>query len=133
MRLILLLLPILLWPSRSSAQAHAVVPASGPAPVGPYSPGISAGDYLYVSGQGAHAADGSMPDTFAGQVRQALENVKAVVEAGGLTMQHVVYTQVYLEDMGKFDEMNGSLRAIFPEGAARAGDSRCRETARHAC
>ncbi len=95
------------------AQTRAVAPASGPAPVGPYSPGILAGDYLYVSGQGAHAPDGSLPDTFAGQVRQTLENVKAVVEGAGLTMQHVVYTQVYLEDISKFDEMNAVYAKYF--------------------
>lgn len=115
MRLILLLLLMLFWPSRSGAQVRAVAPASGPAPVGPYSPGISAGDYLYVSGQGAHAPDGSMPDTFAAQVRQTLENVRAVVEAGGLTMEHVVYTQVYLDDMQKFEQMNAVYAQYFPK------------------
>lgn len=114
MRLILLLLPMLLSSSGSGAEVHAVVPASGPAPVGPYSPGISAGDYLYVSGQGAHGPDGSLPDTFAAQVRQALENVKAVVEAGGLTMEHVVYTQVYLEDIQKFEQLNAVYAEYFP-------------------
>ena len=45
------------------AQQKAVVPASGPAPVGPYSPGVIADGYLYVSGQGAKTADGQMPAT----------------------------------------------------------------------
>jgi len=114
MRQVLLLI-LMLGPFECGAQVHAVVPASGPAPVGPYSPGVRAGDYLYVSGQGAHAPDGSMPDTFAGQVRQALENVKAVVAADGLTMEHVVYTQVYLEDIGKFDQMNAVYAQYFPQ------------------
>jgi reactive intermediate/imine deaminase len=95
------------------ADAHAVSPASGAPPVGPYSPGIAVGDYLYVSGQGARRPDGSMPDTFAEQMRQMLENVKAVVEAGGLTMEHIVYTQVYLEDMQMFDQMNGIYAQYF--------------------
>ena len=115
MKRIFLLVPMLLWPFQSGVQVHAVVPASGPAPVGPYSPGISTGDYLYVSGQGAHRPDGSMPDTFADQVRQVLENVKAVVEAGGLTMEHVVYTQVYLDDMSKFGQMNAVYAEYFPK------------------
>ncbi|MGA2135677.1 MAG: RidA family protein [Bryobacteraceae bacterium] len=109
---LLLLFAVLLLPLLG-VEVHAVVPPSAPAPIGPYSPGIMAGDYLYVSGQGAHAPDGSMPDTFAGQVRQMLENVKAVVEAGGLTMEHVVYTQVYLEDMSKFAEMNAVYAQYF--------------------
>ena len=93
----------------------AIVPAASPAPVGPYSPGISAGDYLYVAGQGAKTPDGKLPDTFEGQVRQTLENVKAVVEAAGLTMEHVVYTQVYLEDVGNFDGMNRIYAEFFPK------------------
>ena len=56
-----------------------------------------------------------MPDTFAEQVRQMLENVKAIVEAGGLTMEHVVYAQVYLEDTAKFEQMNGIYAGYFPK------------------
>lgn len=89
-----------------AASFRAVVPANGVAPVGPYSPGVFAGRYLYVSGQGAKRPDGQMPPDFDGQVRQTLENVKAVVEAAGLSMNNVVYTQVYLDDMSHFAEMN---------------------------
>jgi reactive intermediate/imine deaminase len=111
MKLIPLLFPMLCF----GGGARAVVPASGAAPVGPYSPGVAVGEYLYVSGQGARRPDGSMPDTFAEQVRQMLENVKAVVEAGGLTMEHIVYAQVYLEDTGKFEQMNGIYAQYFPK------------------
>jgi reactive intermediate/imine deaminase len=106
-----MLLPLMAF----GAAAQAVVPESGPAPVGPYSPGIGVGEYLYISGQGARRPDGSMPDTFAEQVRQMLENVRAVVEAGGLTMEHIVYTQVYLDDMQKFEQMNGIYAQYFPK------------------
>jgi reactive intermediate/imine deaminase len=116
MKPIPLLLPLLLPLLSFGADAHAVLPASGPAPVGPYSPGVVVGEYLYVSGQGAHRPDGSMPDTFAEQVRQTLENVKAVLEAGGLTMEHIVYTQVYLDDVQKFDQMNGVYAQYFLKG-----------------
>ena len=51
-----------------------------------YSPGIDAGDYLYISGQGPRRPDGSLPATFEAQVRQALDNVKSVVQTAGLTM-----------------------------------------------
>jgi reactive intermediate/imine deaminase len=97
----------------ASAQTRAIVPASGPAPVGPYSPGVMAGDYLYVSGQGAKAPDGNMPDTFEAQVRQTLENVKGVLAAAGLRMENVVYTHVYLEDIRNFDAMNRVYRDYF--------------------
>jgi reactive intermediate/imine deaminase len=113
MRLVVLLFPLLLSKVLCGAEVRAIVPTPGPAIIGPYSPGISVGDYLYVSGQGAKGPDGSMPDTFAGQVRQTLENVKAVVEAAGLTMDHIVYMQVYLEDMQNFDQMNSVYAQYF--------------------
>lgn len=96
------------------AQIRAVVPAPASAEVNRvYSPGVDAGDYLYVSGQGPRRPDGSIPATFEAQVRQALENVKSVVQAAGLTMDHVVYTQVYLEDVGKYQEVNQIFADVF--------------------
>ena len=98
------------------AQFKAVVPAQASPGVNRfYSPGVDAGDYVYVSGQGPRRPDGSMPTTFAAQVQQALDNVKAVVEAAGLTMEHVVYTQVYLEDISKYGEMNRVFARVFPK------------------
>ena len=80
-----------------------------------YSPAVDAGDYVYVSGQGPNRPDGSLPATFNAQVRQALDNVKAIVEAASLTMDHVVYTQVYLEDISKYGEMNRVFGEYFAE------------------
>ena len=76
---------------------------------------ISVGDYVYVSGQGARAPDGSLHSAFEGQVEQTLENVKAIVEADGLTMEHVVYTHVYLEEIEQLEEMNRIYGRYFPE------------------
>jgi reactive intermediate/imine deaminase len=78
-----------------------------------YSPGVDAGDYVYISGQGPRRSDGSLPATFAAQVRQALDNVKMIVDSAGLTMEHVVYMQVYLEDISKYREMNGVFAEYF--------------------
>jgi reactive intermediate/imine deaminase len=99
----------------AAAEKRAVVPASGPKPIGPYSPGILAGDFLYISGQGAKGPDGKMSDVFEDQVSQTLENVRAVVEAASLTMEHVVYTQVYLEDMANYERMEGVWKRFFPK------------------
>jgi 2-iminobutanoate/2-iminopropanoate deaminase len=94
------------------AQLKTVAPAQAPAnPI--YSPGVDAGDYVYISGQGPRRPDGSLPTTFGAQVRQALDNIKMVVESAGLTMEHVVYTQVYLEDMGQYGEMNHVFAEYF--------------------
>jgi reactive intermediate/imine deaminase len=91
------------------------VASPGPKPVGPYSPGILAGDFLYVSGQGGRDAQGVLPATIDGQVRQTLQNVKSIVEAAGLTMAHVVYTQVYLDNMAHYDAMERGWKEFFPK------------------
>ncbi len=92
-----------------------VIAPPGIKPVGPYSPGILAGDFLYVSGQGARDPDGKIPGTAVAQARQTLENVKAVVQAAGLTMEHVVYCHVYLHDMANYDDMNRVWKEFFPQ------------------
>jgi enamine deaminase RidA (YjgF/YER057c/UK114 family) len=74
---------------------------------------VDAGDYVYVSGQGPRRANGSLPATFADQCRQAFEKVREIVEAAGLTMDHVVYTQVYLEDVSQYGEMNRVFANYF--------------------
>src|SRR6185295_19781800 len=74
-----------------------IVAANAPKPVGPYSPGILAGDYLFLSGQGARDAAGRMPEGVEAQARQCLENVKAIAEAAGLNLKLIVHLQLYLE------------------------------------
>lgn len=99
---------------QASAQVRAVVPTQASAQANRfYSPGVDAGDYVYISGQGPRRPDGSLPATFSAQVRQALDNVKAIVEAAGLTMEHVVYTQVYLEDISEYREMDRVFAEYF--------------------
>jgi len=80
-----------------------------------YSPAVDAGDYVYISGQGPQRPDGTTPATFSAQIRQALNNVKGIAEATGLTMGNVVYTQVYLEDVSKYGEMNAAFAEYFPK------------------
>jgi reactive intermediate/imine deaminase len=77
------------------------------------SPAVDAGDYLYVSGQGPRRPDGSTPSAFGDQFRQALDNVKAVVENAGLTLENVVYVQIYLTDMHSYPEMNRIFGEYF--------------------
>jgi reactive intermediate/imine deaminase len=101
--------------SAKSVASKRVIAPAGPAPVGPYSPGILAGDFLYVSGQGGRDRDGTLPSTVDGQTRQTLQNVKAIVEAAGLTMAHVVYSQVYLTDMAHYDAMDAVWKECFPK------------------
>ena len=96
----------------AGADKRAIAPP-GIKPIGPYSPGILAGDFLYVSGQGGRDADGKLPATLEDEARQTLQNVKSIVEAAGLTMEHVVYTQVYLDDMAHYDAMDRVWKEFF--------------------
>ena len=88
-----------------------------PAAVGPYSQAVRVGDLIYTAGQ-----LGIVPGTkeFAGpdienQTRQALQNLRAVLEAGGSCLEHVVKTTVFLADMGEFARMNTVYAEFFPE------------------
>ena len=72
-----------------------------PAAIGPYSQGISAGPYRFISGQlGMDPKTGELvSDALAPQARQALKNLQQVVEAGGGGLQQVVAVDVFLTDM----------------------------------
>jgi reactive intermediate/imine deaminase len=76
--------------------------------------GFDAGDYVYVSGQGPHRPDGTIPADFPAQASQCLENIRKVVETAGLSLDHVVYVQVYLEDVNHYQELNEVFTNYFP-------------------
>jgi reactive intermediate/imine deaminase len=95
--------------------AEAVVPGNGPKPVGPYTPGVLTKDFLYVSGQGARRPDGADAGSVEARYAQCFENVKNIIEAGKLTMEHVVYMQVYLEDVSTYPVMDAVWKKYFPK------------------
>jgi len=81
---------------------------SAPASAGPYSPAVRAGDWLALAGQvGIDPAGGALADGgVAGQTRQALANVAAVLGDCGASLSDVAKTTVFLVDMGDFPVMN---------------------------
>ncbi len=116
----LLMIMIALLTCAAAAERRAVSPGTIK-PIGPYSPGMLTQDFLYVSGQGAKNPQGQIPADLDGQLRQCFENVKAVVAAAGLTMEHVVYAQVYLTDPTT-DE--GALNRVWKEYFAKSPPAR---------
>ena len=86
-----------------------------PAAIGPYSQAISAGGVLYCSGQiGLVPESGKMIDGgIEPETRQALDNLRAVLKAGGSGLNKVVKTTVYLKSMDDFHDMNGVYMAAF--------------------
>jgi 2-iminobutanoate/2-iminopropanoate deaminase len=83
-----------------------------PPPGLPFSPGIRAGDTVYISGKGDHLPDGSHPATFEAQVRQAMRNVEATLKQAGLDFRHVVMSHVFLDkadNLGVADKVYGEF------------------------
>ena len=91
---------------------------SAPAAIGPYSQAIDCGTFLITSGQVPFdpatgvIVEGGIEE----QTRQSLNNVKAILEAAGLTMDNVVKTTVFLQNMGDFAAMNAVYAEFFTEG-----------------
>jgi 2-iminobutanoate/2-iminopropanoate deaminase len=111
--------------SAASLLAHKTLDATSPTNLGPN--GFDAGDYVYISGQGPRGPRGTTPANIPNQVRQCLENIRKAVETAGLSMDHVVYVQVYLEDITCFGELNDVFAKYFrhdPPARAVLGVSR---------
>lgn len=88
-----------------------------PEAIGPYSQAVRKGDLLFLSGQipidpktGQLLKDVSIED----QTRLVLDNLKAVLAAGGMTMADVVSTSVFLKDLNDFAKMNAVYATYFP-------------------
>ncbi len=86
-----------------------------PAAVGPYAQGISLGELVFCSGQaGLDPATGKLAEGgVEAQTRRVLENLKAVLEAAGTDLAHVVKTTVFMTDMADFAAMNGVYAEMF--------------------
>ncbi|OLC82360.1 MAG: reactive intermediate/imine deaminase [Acidobacteria bacterium 13_1_40CM_4_65_8] len=86
-----------------------------PKPVGPYSPGMGFERLIFVSGQAAmDAATGKLAgDDIERQTEQCLKNVRAILEAAGSSLQHVLRCGVFLVDMREFQRMNAVYARMF--------------------
>jgi len=87
---------------------------NAPAAIGPYSQGRSVCKFIYTSGQiPADPKTGEFPEGIEAQTKQALTNCKAILEAGGATIDDVIKTTVFLSDMNNFAAMNGVYETFF--------------------
>ena len=94
-----------------------IATTNAPGAIGPYSQAQVIGDLVITSGQlPIDIATGAFPEGIEAQTRQSLTNVKAIIEAAGLTMDDVVKTTVFLSDMNNFVAMNGVYAEFFTEG-----------------
>jgi 2-iminobutanoate/2-iminopropanoate deaminase len=84
----------------------AIFPA-GAKPLGPYSPAVAAGDYLFISGQiPIDAAGDIVPGDIVAQTEQVFANLKSVLDAAGLTFANCAKATVFMADLGDFARMN---------------------------
>jgi len=105
------------------AAREAVSTPAAPAAIGPYSQAISAGGFLFVSGQiPLDPATGTLVDgDIAAQTHRVFKNLEEILKAGGASFDAVVRTTVYLADMNDFPAMNEIYASYFSSPApARA-------------
>jgi 2-iminobutanoate/2-iminopropanoate deaminase len=89
---------------------------NAPQPIGPYSQGVKAGNFLFVAGQGGgDPRTGQITGDVENQTRQALTNIKGIVEASGLSMKDVVKASIFLKNLDDFKKMNDVYKSFFPE------------------
>ncbi|GAA0694710.1 MULTISPECIES: RidA family protein [Clostridium] len=94
----------------------AIATTKAPGAIGPYSQGITIGELVYTSGQlPINVETGAMPETIEEQTKQSLENVKAILEQSGSSMDKVIKTTVFLSDMNDFAKMNEIYSSFFTE------------------
>lgn len=96
-----------------------------PAPIGPYSQAVAAGNMLYTSGQIAlHPETGELvTGDIETETKQVMENMKAVLEAAGTTFENVIKSTIFISNMDDFAKINTVYGAYFNEKTAPARET----------
>ena len=98
-----------------------IATTNAPGAIGPYSQGITVGDFVFTSGQiPVVPATGEIPEGIAAQAEQSCKNVAAILEAAGVAMENVVKTTCFLADMGDFAAFNEVYARYFISKPARS-------------
>ena len=94
-----------------------ITTTTGASPMGAYSQGLRAGDFIFVSGQGPidPTTGKIVGETIEEQTARTLENIKAILEAGGATMADVVKVTAHLTDLSNFVAYNKVYGTYFPD------------------
>lgn len=88
---------------------------NAPAAIGPYSQGVKVGNLIFTSGQlPINTQSGELVADIEGATKQSLDNVKAILESSGSSLDKVVKTVVFLRDMNDFVAMNAVYATYFP-------------------
>lgn len=90
--------------------------SKAPAAIGPYSQAVVSGNMVFLSGQiPVDPATGKIADTIEEQARQSIMNITNILKEGGMTLNNVVKTSVFLADLNDFDKVNAIYAEYFSE------------------
>ena len=102
-----------------------IITPNAPAPIGPYNQAVMVKDTLYISGQ--TPIDPSTGELVKGDVKkeaeQCMNNLKAILEASGMTFENVVKTSIFLKDMHQFSKVNEVYGSYFNADTAPARET----------
>jgi len=94
-----------------------VIRPEGLTPIGPYSPAVRVGPWVFISGQIALDENGNLVHTtLEAEIEQVLKNLKAVLKAANLEPSHLVKVSIFLTDMAFFPVVNAAYEKLFPAG-----------------
>ncbi|CAL2055612.1 RidA family protein [Tenacibaculum sp. 190524A05c] len=99
--------------------------SKAPAPIGPYNQAVLSGNTLYTSGQIAiNPETGELVlDDIKTETKQVMENMKAVLDAGGMTFENVIKTSIFISDMNNFSQINEVYGSYFNDENAPARET----------
>ncbi len=102
-----------------------IITDKAPAPIGPYNQAVLVGNTLYTSGQIALNPETMelVIDTIEAETNQVMQNMKAVLEAAGMTFENVVKSTIYIMDMNDFARINSVYGSYFDEKTAPARET----------
>ena len=102
-----------------------------PEAIGPYIQGARTGNFIFTSGQlPINPQTGNIPECAEGQTRQSLENVQAIIEAGGLTVGDICKVTIFVKDLNEFAAINNAYAEFFTQRNASFPARSCVEGAR---
>lgn len=98
---------------------------NAPAPIGPYNQAVKVGNTLYISGQIPLIPNSMelLSDSIKEETQLVMDHLQAILEAAGMTFEHVVKSTIYLDDMNNFGEVNQIYGAYFDNETAPARET----------
>ena len=117
--LLLTLLILSVGLSVSAQTKHIIQPKNAPPTTYPFSPGVVSNGFLFVAGQvGTDPKTGKLVSGgIEAETAQTIQNINAILDAGGVDLDHVVTVTVYLSNMDDFARMNAVYQTFFKAGS----------------